>query len=127
MRDDKLPLRVLVTDDDAELRGEIVEYLARKGLQVEEAVDGEEAVERLIAMRPDVLVMDLEMPALDGISAYRKISTLPDQDCEVILMSGSDGELERARELGCRPVMRKPFSLSNLHAYIRSLSGSHSS
>jgi len=127
MRDEETPLRVLVTDDDADLRGEIVEYLARKGLEVEEAGDGEEAVERLIALRPDVLVMDLEMPALDGISAFRQISDLPDQACEVILMSASDGEIERARELGCRQVMRKPFSLANLHDYIRSLSGNHSS
>ena len=120
-------MRVLVTDDDPDLREEIVEYLARKGLVVEEAEDGEEALERLVALRPDVLLMDLEMPRLDGISAYRQIHELPESDCEIILMSGSEGELERARALGCQRIMRKPFSLANLHDYIRSLSDSHSS
>lgn len=119
-------LKVLVTDDDEDLRGEIVEYLARKGIEVVEAADGEEAVQRLIAQRPDVLVMDLEMPALDGISAYRQIADLPDSDCDVILMSANDGELEKARALGCQHVMRKPFSLANLHDYIRARADDHS-
>ena len=65
--------RVLVTDDDEALRGEIVEYLERKGLMVEEAADGAEAVSRMAALRPDVLVMDVHMPELDGLSVFQQI------------------------------------------------------
>ena len=116
--------RVLVTDDDEALRGEIVEYLERKGLMVEEAADGAEAVSRMAALRPDVLVMDVHMPELDGLSVFQQIKE--GEDCPVIIMSADEGEVARAKAMGCPVVMKKPFRLSSLHAYIEAMTKDHS-
>ena len=79
--------RVLVTDDDEALRSEIVEYLERKGLEVSEAADGAEAVSRLAALRPDVLVMDVHMPEMDGLSVFKQISESQEGSYSIIIMS----------------------------------------
>ena len=120
-------MRVLVTDDDEGLRGEIVEYLERRGLEVEEAGDGLEAMERLVSLRPDVLVMDLQMPRQDGLATYQQLSDTSERPGQVILMSADDEQIEKARELGCHLVMKKPFKLQSLHAYISESDKDHSS
>jgi CheY-like chemotaxis protein len=111
-------MRVLVTDDDEALRSEIVECLERKGLQVEEAADGAEAVSRLAVLRPDVLVMDVHMPEMDGLSVFKQISEAEEGRYPVIIMSADEEEIARARAMGCPIVMKKPFRLASLHAYI---------
>lgn len=119
-------MRVLVTDDDAALRSEIVEYLERKGLQVSEAADGAEAVNRLAALRPNVLVMDVHMPELDGLSVFKQISEAEEGHYPIIIMSADEEEVARARAMGCPIVMKKPFRLSSLHAYIEEAAKDHS-
>ena len=91
--------RVLVTDDDEALRSEIVEYLERKGLEVSEAADGAEAVSRLAALRPDVLVMDVHMPEMDGLSVFKQISESQEGSYSIIIMSAD--EEEAAKENSC--------------------------
>jgi two-component system OmpR family response regulator len=89
----------LVTDDDEALRSEIVEYLERKGLEVSEAADGAEAVSRLAALRPDVLVMDVHMPEMDGLSVFKQISESQEGSYSIIIMSAD--EEEAAKENSC--------------------------
>jgi two-component system OmpR family response regulator len=89
----------LVTDDDEALRSEIVEYLERKGLEVSEAADGAEAVSRLAALRPDVLVMDVHMSEMDGLSVFKQISESQEGSYSIIIMSAD--EEEAAKENSC--------------------------
>jgi two-component system cell cycle response regulator DivK len=83
--------RVLVVDDFTDAREMYREYLASVGFEVIEATNGEEAVERAIDCTPDVILMDLALPVMDGLEATRRIKA--DErtaDIPVVAMSGFD-------------------------------------
>src|SRR5687767_15760981 len=89
---DDAPLRVIVADDDPFARRAIKQALSQPGIIViAEAHDGREAVELCLHYRPDVVVMDVVMPVLDGFAATRRIiKELPDQI--VVILTSSDEE-----------------------------------
>jgi DNA-binding NarL/FixJ family response regulator len=92
--EDADPLRVIVVDDDPFARRTIKDTLQRGGiLVVAEGRDGREAVELCVRHRPDVVVMDIVMPELDGISATRRIVKEVPGQLVVILTSGDEEEL----------------------------------
>jgi NarL family two-component system response regulator LiaR len=94
MGDDADPLRVIVVDDDPFARRTIKDTLQRDGiLVVAEGRDGREAVELCVQHRPDVVVMDIVMPELDGIAATRRIVKEVPGQLVVILTSGDEEEL----------------------------------
>ncbi len=69
------PIRVLVAEDEVLIRTDLVEMLTEEGYEVVgEAGDGEQAIELAMDLRPDLVVMDVKMPKLDGISAAEKIA-----------------------------------------------------
>jgi response regulator NasT len=105
----------VVAEDEALIRMDIVEMLRDSGyVVVGEAGDGEEAVRLAEAHRPDVVVMDIKMPVLDGISAAERIAgarTAP----VVLLTAFSQRELvERARDAGAMAYVVKPFTAADL-------------
>ena len=107
--------RVVVAEDEALIRMDIVETLRDNGfLVVGEAVDGERAVELAIELRPDIVVMDVKMPKLDGISAAERLSK--DNIAPVVLLTAfSQKELvNRASEAGAMAYVVKPFSPNDL-------------
>ena len=92
--DEADPLRVIVVDDDPFARRTIKDSLERDGIiVVAEGHDGREAVELCLQHRPDVVVMDIVMPELDGISATRRIVKAVPGQLVVILTSGDEEEL----------------------------------
>ncbi len=102
--------RVLVAEDEALIRLDIVETLTSAGFEiVGEATNGEEAVELALELEPDVCVMDVKMPKLDGISAAEQI--LKELSCAVVMLTAfSQTELvERAGEVGAMAYVVKPF------------------
>lgn len=105
---------ILVVDDDPNLR-EVVRYaLSREGFRVEEAQNGEEALRRWRALKPDLLVLDVLMPEMDGLAVCREIrreSTVP-----IVFLSSRDEELDRVLglELGGDDYISKPFSTREL-------------
>lgn len=113
--------RILVVDDDARLR-EVVRYaLDRAGFAVEEARDGREALERFAASPPDLLVLDVLMPELDGLEVCRRIrqkSELP-----IVFLSSRDEELDRVLglELGGDDYLTKPFSPRELVSRVKAV------
>ncbi|MGQ0775777.1 MAG: ANTAR domain-containing response regulator [Pseudonocardiales bacterium] len=107
--------RVLVAEDDALIRLDLVEILREEGYTVVgEAADGEQAVELAERLRPDVVIMDVKMPRMDGIDAAsiiaeRRIAPV------VILTAFSQRELvERARDAGAMAYLVKPYGRRDL-------------
>ncbi|MFC7580490.1 ANTAR domain-containing response regulator [Schaalia naturae] len=113
--DESAPRRVLVAEDETLIRLDIVETLTGAGYEVvAEAGDGEEAVKLALEFEPDLCVMDVKMPKMDGITAAEKI--LKEISCAVVMLTAfSQTELvERARDAGAMAYVVKPFSPADL-------------
>lgn len=95
------PVRILIADDHAAFRGMVTSLLRRFGAEVEECRDGREALERCGAFAPDWVLMDIEMPRLDGLAATRQLTVRPSR-LRVVIVSQHDDEdsREAAREAG---------------------------
>ena len=109
---------VLVVDDEGDSRDFVSRFLQRMGHRVSTAQDGRDALRKLLDQKPDVLVLDVRMPELDGVGllevmrSYLRWHTLP----VVIVSAHATGEeIERARRLGVRHVLHKAnFRLEDL-------------
>jgi PAS domain S-box-containing protein len=112
------PRTVLVVDDRAENRAVFRDMLLPLGFEIHEAVDGEDGVRQARHYEPDLILMDLVMPGLDGCAATRQIRTLPGlhEQVVIIAVSASAFNEDRARSLeaGCNAFIAKPFRLELL-------------
>jgi len=108
------PLRVVVAEDEGLIRMDVVATLQEAGYEVVgEAADGEEAVKLATELEPDLVVMDIKMPKMDGISAAEKISIL--KIPVVLLTAFSQADLvARAADAGAMAYVTKPFKPSDL-------------
>jgi AmiR/NasT family two-component response regulator len=106
-------IRILVAEDEALIRMDLVEMLNEAGYEVvAEAADGAEAIELAQLHKPDLAILDVKMPVLDGISAAEKIITITPV---LMLTAFSQRELvERARDAGVMAYVVKPFSIGDL-------------
>lgn len=113
--DPAAPVRVLVAEDEALIRLDLAEMLAEAGYDVVgQASNGEQAVALAKSLRPDVVIMDVQMPVLDGISAAQQIGAVGIAPV-VMLTAFSDKELvERARDAGVMAYVVKPFNAADL-------------
>jgi two-component system phosphate regulon response regulator OmpR len=113
--------RVLVVDDDPELRGLLSEYLTDVGFTVDLAGDGEQMRRAMTKATPDVIVLDLMLPGADGLTLTREIrasSSVP-----ILMLSARGEEIDRVvgLEVGADDYLAKPFSPRELLARIRAL------
>ncbi|MDQ3777851.1 MAG: response regulator transcription factor [Actinomycetota bacterium] len=113
--------RILVVDDDADIRGLVRELLERRGFDVDEAGDGRAALQALYALRPDLVVLDVSMPGLDGWTTLERIREL--SDVPVVMLTARGAELEKARGLraGADDYVTKPFGRQELLARVEAL------
>jgi two-component system, NtrC family, nitrogen regulation response regulator NtrX len=108
--------RILVVDDEADIRGLLQEILAEEGYEVEVAADATQARSSRAAHLPDLVLLDIWMPDTDGITLLREWSVTDGYDCPVVMMSGH-GTVETAVEatrLGAFDFVEKPLSLTKL-------------
>ncbi|AVO44182.1 response regulator [Phreatobacter cathodiphilus] len=121
MTDTPSPARVLVIEDEAPIRRFLAIGLASAGFSVEEASRGREGIERAATSAPDVVVLDLGLPDLDGktvVAAIREWSQVP-----ILVLSVRDAEEEKiaALDAGADDYVTKPFATGELMARLRAL------
>jgi two-component system cell cycle response regulator DivK len=114
--------RILVVEDQADTRRIIRDMLAPTDYEVAEAENGEEALAAIAKQRPDLILMDVQLPIMDGYTATRRIKADPVLRSITIIAVTSyalDGEEKTARAAGCDDYVPKPFSPRQLLAKIR--------
>ena len=107
------PVRIVVAEDEALIRMDLVEMLSEAGYEVvAQASDGAQAIELVKEHRPDLAILDVKMPILDGISAAEEIIST----CPVLMLTAfSQRELvDRARDAGVMAYVLKPFTINDL-------------
>jgi DNA-binding response OmpR family regulator len=121
MRTTAAPRRVLVADDDRDVRTLVRTLLQRAGHHVDEASDGKECLRLLYERRPELVVLDLGMPALDGWKTLERIRDVA--DVPVLLLTARGDELDRVRGLraGADDYVSKPFGRQELLARVDAL------
>src|SRR5213595_1569408 len=119
-------MRILVAEDETIIRLDLKDLLERSGFDVcDEAKDGEEAVALARSERPDVAVLDVKMPRLDGIEAARRI--LDERPIPIVMLTayGQDELVSRAIEAGVFGYLVKPFRESDLLPAIQTARARH--
>jgi DNA-binding response OmpR family regulator len=113
--------RVLVIDDDADVRGLVAELLGRAGLSVEQAEDGRSGLRALHKTPPDLVVLDVSMPDLDGWQTLERIRDL--SEVPILMLTARGDELDRVRGLqaGADDYVIKPFGRQELLARVQAL------
>jgi two-component system, cell cycle response regulator DivK len=114
--------RILVVEDQPDNRQIIRDMLASTDYEITEAEDGAQALEAIAKQRPDLILMDIQLPIIDGYTATRKIKADPMLRSIPIIAVTSyalNGEEKKAREAGCDDYVPKPFSPRQLLAKIR--------
>lgn len=118
---DPVQATVLVVDDEPMVREVVARYLELDGVGVHEAADGTEAEEWLATNRPDLVVLDLMLPGVDGLTILRRLRA--EGDVPVILLTARAEEIDRilGLELGADDYVVKPFSPRELAARVRTV------
>jgi DNA-binding response OmpR family regulator len=113
--------RILVVDDDPDVRDLVRELLERAGHSVRTAAEGREALRLLYEVRPQLIVLDVAMPGLDGWATLQRVRDIT--DVPVLMLTARDGELEKVRGLksGADDYVTKPFGRQELLARVEAL------
>jgi len=116
-------LRVLVVDDEKALADLVASYLTLDGFEVSMAHDGQQAIDQAREVDPEVIVLDLGLPVLDGVEVCRVVRTF--SDCYIIMLTARTDEVDKlvGLSVGADDYLPKPFSprelLARIHAMLR--------
>jgi two-component system OmpR family response regulator len=113
--------KILIADDDPHIRQLLAFALRKAGLEVEEVGDGETALRMAAAYDPDLLVLDINMPGMDGLEVCRRLRA--EGDIPILFLSSRDDEIDRVlgMELGADDYVVKPFSPREVVARITAI------
>lgn len=106
--------RVLIVDDDEGIRQFVATALSEEGYEVAEAADGKEALARAEAVRPDLILLDLRMPVMDGWEFARAYRSRPGKGARLVIVTAGLDVAKDAREIGADGFLAKPFQLDDL-------------
>ncbi|MBT2410954.1 response regulator transcription factor [Streptomyces sp. ISL-12] len=114
--------RILIVDDEPAVREALQRSLAFEGYDTEVAVDGADALQKAAAYRPDLLILDIQMPRMDGLTAARRIRATGDTT-PILMLTARDtvGDRVTGLDAGADDYLVKPFELDELFARVRAL------
>ncbi len=106
---------ILIVDDEPQIRSLLQEFLAKKGFSAETAADGQEAVSKVQSFKPAIILLDMRMPVMDGLTALRRIREI-DKNVGVIMVTAVEDQAkaEEAMSLGAYDYILKPIDLNYL-------------
>jgi len=119
-----MPSRVLIVEDEPDIRALVVHHLKREGYQVSAACSGEEALRQVQAALPDLVLLDLMMPAMDGLEVCRRLRQDPATAMlPIVMLTAKGDEIDRVLglEIGADDYVVKPFSPKELLARVRAV------
>jgi two-component system cell cycle response regulator DivK len=117
-----LPKKILIVEDNQDSRELIVKILKNRGYQLIEAVDGEDALEKAITERPDLILMDISIPKIDGYEVTRMLKSRKEFKYTPIVAltaHAMKGDREKAMESGCEGYIAKPINIHELPEQIK--------
>ena len=114
-------VRILVVDDDDNVRRLVTAYLEREGYQVTQAADGHAALRAVEASTPDLIVLDLMLPGTSGLQVARRISAARELPILMLTARGDEDDVLRGFEAGADDYLVKPFSPRVLVARVRAI------
>ena len=110
--------KVLVIDDDDDFRESIADLLRLRGYQVEVAEDGREALDRVDASMPGVILLDMRMPVMNGWEFARAFRAKHGHPAPIVVISAAADAQKRASEIGAEDWLGKPFDSHELFAAV---------
>jgi DNA-binding response OmpR family regulator len=115
----EMPLRILVVDDEVSLRETLAYNLEREGYVVDTAVNGEKAIISARRSHPDLIILDVMLPGMDGFDVCRELRR--DMTVPILMLSARDEEFDRVigLEIGADDYISKPFSMRELIARVK--------
>ena len=113
--------RVLVVEDDATVSEVVVRYLEREGFSVETAANGHEALDRALREPPDLMVLDIMLPGLDGLEVCRRVRASAPIPIIMLTALGEENDRVVGLDLGADDYITKPFSPRELTARVKSV------
>src|SRR5262249_25631784 len=113
--------RILVVDDERQIRRSLQVNLETKGYAVETAENGAEAIAAFQNRRPDIVILDLVMPGIEGVEVVRRLRTSSSVPIIVLSAMGEERHKVEALETGADDYITKPFGMEELLARIKSL------
>lgn len=111
--------RVLVVDDEPSIEKTLRAILRRNGYQVQTASSGEEALDLYLVWRPDVVLLDLGLPDMDGLEVLRELRKMGSTPVVVLSVRGKERDKVAALDLGADDYLTKPFGIDELLARVR--------
>ncbi|MGV2435688.1 MAG UNVERIFIED_CONTAM: response regulator [Anaerolineae bacterium] len=114
-------MKALIVEDDMVLADVVAFTLRREGYEVLLAQDGETALERFEAEKPAIILLDLNLPKLDGVAVCRKIRQSHNTPIIMLSVRDSDADVIRGLEIGADDYLTKPFSPAQLLARMRAV------
>lgn len=114
-------MKILIADDEPHIRELVRLYLSREGYDLEFAVDGREALDKALSSRPDLLVLDLMMPKLDGFEVTKAVRQRSDVPILMLTVRREDTVKVAGLELGADDYLTKPFNPKELVARVKAI------
>ena len=119
MEEDKDMKTILIVDDEEPIRNILIHNLGKEGYNVIEASDGITAVDMALEKKPDLILLDIMLPKLDGLSVCKRIKN--SMNVPILMLTAKDGEIDKilGLELGADDYITKPFSVRELVARVK--------
>ena len=114
--------KILVVDDNQDSRELVIKILGRKNYSLLEAQDGEDALNKIISEKPDLVLMDISMPKMDGFEVTRILKTMDDfRNIPIVALTAHamKGDCEKALAAGCVGYITKPINIREFNEQIK--------